>query len=122
MAIKGKGLSKDHYDIFMYFHLACRLILKPSMTKKDAADAHSLFFKYNLTFVQLYTAEYVRPYNHLLVHLHRNILDFGSAVHPWCLSYERYNYLLKSVNTSQKGHFEKTIMRKIELLEKGHQE
>ncbi|KAI8640855.1 hypothetical protein BD408DRAFT_433862 [Parasitella parasitica] len=82
------------------------------MSKKDAADAHDLFLKYNRTFVQLYTAEFVRPYNHLLMHLAQNILDFGSVVRTWCFSYERYNYLLKPIDTSQRGHFERTIMRK----------
>ncbi|KAL7311099.1 hypothetical protein PS15m_012383 [Mucor circinelloides] len=110
--IKGKGLSKEHYDNFLEFHLACRLILQPSLDKEEVSRADRHFLNYNRSFVKLFTAEHSKPYNHLLLHLSQNILDFSSVTHTWCFSYERYNFLLKSIETNKKNHFEKTIMRR----------
>lgn len=87
--IKGKGLSKEHYDNFLEFHLACRLILQPSLDKEEVSRADRHFLNYNRSFVKLFTAEHCKPYNHLLLHLSQNILDFSSVTHTWCFSYER---------------------------------
>lgn len=90
LKIKGTGLTKAHLDNFYAFHMACRLILQPSMKREDVTMAHKYFLEYNQSFVKLFTAEMVKPYNHLLLHLSQNILDFSSVVHTWCFAYERY--------------------------------
>ncbi|KAL9539148.1 hypothetical protein MBANPS3_010439 [Mucor bainieri] len=92
--------------------MACRLILQPSMTREDVPTAHTYFEEYNKTFVTEFTAELVKPYNQLLLHMAQNINDFSSVVHTWRFSYERFDYLIKSIETSKREHFERTIMKK----------
>ncbi|GAN10862.1 conserved hypothetical protein [Mucor ambiguus] len=68
--IKGKGLSKAHFDNFLDYHLACRLILQPSLTKEDVGTAQKYFTSYNRSFVALFGAEHL--------------------VHTWCFAYESF--------------------------------
>ena len=47
---------------------------------------------------------------HSHLHLRLQIYDFGPIYSVWNLNFERYNGLLKNINTNRKDSFETTYM------------
>ena len=60
---------------------------------------------------ELYGCQEIMPNMHSHLHLRSQIYDFGPIYSIWNLNFERYNGLLKNINTNYKDSFETTYMR-----------
>ncbi|OAD78516.1 hypothetical protein PHYBLDRAFT_163625 [Phycomyces blakesleeanus NRRL 1555(-)] len=111
-------LPVKHLSNWMFFVNACRLLTKPSVTPDDISSAHAHLQSFCKGFEKLYKEFPVTPNMHLHLHLGKCINDFGPIYAFWLFSFERYNGLLKNLDTNQKGEFEVTMMKR--FLEKAY--
>ena len=108
-ALKGI-LPKEHYDAWMHFVTACRLICCQSITMEQCLEAESRILKFCKLFENLYGTTKCTPNMHLSCHLVECIRDYGPVYSFWCFSFERYNGILGSYhknnhNIGKLSHF-----------------
>ncbi|OAD68816.1 C2H2-type zinc finger transcription factor [Phycomyces blakesleeanus NRRL 1555(-)] len=89
---------------------ACRQLVKPSITFSDIDDGHKFFQEFCTECQRIYTPTILTCNMHLHLHLRETICDFGPVYGYWLFRFERYNGLLKNVNTNRKDSFEVTYM------------
>ena len=94
-ALKGI-LPREHYDAWMCFVTACRLIGCQSLTMAQCSEAESKIIEFCKHFERLYGTETCTPNMHLSCHLVDCIRDYGPVYSFWCFSFERYNGILGS--------------------------
>lgn len=94
-ALKGI-LRGEHYDAWMHFVTACRLICCQSITMEQCLEAESRIVKFCKLFENLYGTTKCTPNMHLSCHLVECIRDYGPVYSFWCFSFERYNGILGS--------------------------
>ncbi|OAD68354.1 hypothetical protein PHYBLDRAFT_173352 [Phycomyces blakesleeanus NRRL 1555(-)] len=89
---------------------ACRQLVKPSITFSDIDDGHKFLQEFCTKCQRIYTPTILTCNMHLHLHLCETIRDFGPVYGYWLFGFERYNGLLKNVNTNRKDFFEVTYM------------
>ncbi|OAD66582.1 hypothetical protein PHYBLDRAFT_152381 [Phycomyces blakesleeanus NRRL 1555(-)] len=94
-------LPAKNLENWILFVDACRLLTKPSITDKEIDEATTLYRKSAMT-----------SNMHLHLHLSKCVHDFGLIYAFWLFSFERYNGLLKNMETNQKGGSESIMMKK----------
>ena len=94
-ALKGI-LPQEHYDAWMCFVTACRLICCQTVTIAQCSEAESKIIEFCKHFEKLYGPELCTPNMHLSCHLVDCIRDYGPVHSFWCFSFERYNGILGS--------------------------
>jgi hypothetical protein len=105
-------LPSADYSIWMTFVNACRSVVKPLLTLEDAKNGQDLFVKFGEEVATQYTSKNVTPNMHFHTHTFEFIDMFSSIYNFWLYSYERYNKILKNINTNNKGLYELTIANK----------
>ncbi|KAG1140114.1 hypothetical protein G6F37_010010 [Rhizopus arrhizus] len=103
-------IPRSDYTNWLRFVSACRLVVKPSITLSEAKQAHDLFIEFGKGCASLYGPETVTPNMHFHTHLLETIEDFSNIYYFWLYPFERYNKLLKNINTNCKDSFEVTFM------------
>ena len=94
-ALKGI-LPREHYDAWMRFVTARRLIGCQSIRMAQCSEAESTIIEFCEHFERLYGTETCTPNMHLSCHLVDCIRDYGPVYSFWCFSFERYNGILGS--------------------------
>ncbi|OAD65482.1 C2H2-type zinc finger transcription factor [Phycomyces blakesleeanus NRRL 1555(-)] len=89
---------------------ACRQLVKPSITFSDIDNGHKFLQEFCTECQRIYTPTILTCNMHLHLHLRETIRDFGPVYGYWLFGFERYNGLLKNVNTNRKDSFEVTYM------------
>ncbi|ORX45067.1 hypothetical protein DM01DRAFT_1294826, partial [Hesseltinella vesiculosa] len=104
-------LSLVQFQHWLLFVEACKLVTRPSITRSQARQADQLFCEFGNGVRSLYGRHAVTINMHLHAHLVDNLLDFGPVYSFWCFGFERYNGIIKNINTNQRGTFELTFMK-----------
>ena len=104
-------LPPQHLKIWLKFVRANKLLAGPSITANEIDRAHMLLKQFCAECEELYGCQEITPNMHSHLHLRSQIYDFGPIYSVWNLNFERYNGLLKSINTNRKDSFETTYMR-----------
>ncbi|CAH1275789.1 Hypp9371 [Branchiostoma lanceolatum] len=106
-------LPKEHLDCWQLFVLACKKICQPVVRECDVryADAAFVNFGKKVEHSNLYGKLFVTPNMHLHCHLKQCILDYGPVYGFWLFSFERFNGILGSECTNNRG-IEIQLMRK----------
>ncbi|OAD76900.1 hypothetical protein PHYBLDRAFT_62915 [Phycomyces blakesleeanus NRRL 1555(-)] len=89
---------------------ACCQLVKPSITFSDIDDGHKFLQEFCTECQRIYTPTILTCNMHLHLHLCKTIRDFEPVYGYWLFGFERYNCLLKNVNTNRKDSFEVTYM------------
>ncbi|OAD74813.1 hypothetical protein PHYBLDRAFT_167158 [Phycomyces blakesleeanus NRRL 1555(-)] len=83
-----------------------------SICKEDIESAHTHLQQFCHKCKSLYKLDLLSPNMHLHLHLWQTIVDFGPVYSYWLFSFERYNSILKNIQTNCKSGFELTYMRR----------
>ncbi|OAD79343.1 hypothetical protein PHYBLDRAFT_162417 [Phycomyces blakesleeanus NRRL 1555(-)] len=105
-------LPAKNLENWILFADACHLLTKPSINDKEIDEAHSKLQLFCTRFQTLYGKSAVTLNMHLHLHLGKCVHDFGPIYTFWLFSFERYNGLLKNIETNQKGCFESMMMKR----------
>ncbi|OAD66786.1 hypothetical protein PHYBLDRAFT_174810 [Phycomyces blakesleeanus NRRL 1555(-)] len=89
----------------------CKLWCLPNVSKDDVQSAHIALEKFGKGCERLYSKDLLSPNMHLHLHLCDTIKDFGPVYEYWLFSFERYNSILKNINTNRRSGFEMTYMK-----------
>ncbi|KAG2191149.1 hypothetical protein INT47_012155 [Mucor saturninus] len=90
---------------------ACRILVKPTITYDDVESAHLHLQQFCQSCETLYPATILTCNMHLHLHLRDTVRDFGPVYGYWLFGFERFNGLLKNINTNRRDGFEMTYMR-----------
>ena len=104
-------LHTDDLTNWVHFVRAVRLLCQPSISPQDIDEAHGFLLKFCTGCVDLYGASFITPNMHLHCHLGEVVRDFGPVYGFWLFSFERYNGILKNIDTNSKDRFELTFMK-----------
>lgn len=104
-------LHSAHLENWQHFVDAVRILCQPSITRREVDEAHDRFLKFCRGCVSLYGAAFITPNMHLHCHLREVVNDFGPVYGFWLFSFERYNGIIKSIDTNSKDRFEVTFMK-----------
>ncbi|OAD78060.1 hypothetical protein PHYBLDRAFT_141922 [Phycomyces blakesleeanus NRRL 1555(-)] len=104
-------LPKQKFENWMFFVNACRFLTKPNVSKDDIQSAHIALEKFGKDCERLYSKDLLSPNMHLHLHLRNTIKDLGPVYGYWLFSFERYNSVLKNINTNRRSGFEMTYMK-----------
>ncbi|OAD65662.1 hypothetical protein PHYBLDRAFT_175843 [Phycomyces blakesleeanus NRRL 1555(-)] len=104
-------LPKQKFENWMFFVNACRFLTKPNVSEDDVQSAHIALEKFGKGCERLYSKDLLSPNMHLHLHLRDTIKDFGPVYGYWLFSFERYNSVLKNINTNRRSGFEMTYMK-----------
>ena len=110
-------LDNKHLNVWHTFVLACRCIIKPSITKCDILMAHQLFVKFGGQIESVYGKMFVTPNMHLHVHIKETLLDHSSVYCHWLFAFERCNFVMGNVHTNRRD-IEIQLMRNVEKNKK----
>ncbi|KAG2192672.1 hypothetical protein INT47_009242 [Mucor saturninus] len=104
-------LPLDKFKNWIDFVDACRLLATPTITFDDLDDAHAHLERFCQKCEELYPAPTLTCNMHLHIHLRETIRDFGPVYGYWLFGFERYNGLLKKIDTNRRDGFESTFMK-----------
>lgn len=104
-------LPVEHLHYWQSFVLACRLLCKPCITKRDLMVADCKLLDFLKEYESINGKLAISPNMHLHLHLKECIENYGSIYGFWLFSFERYNGILGSYHTNNKA-VEVQIMRK----------
>lgn len=90
------GFKRRHYDNWINFVQACRIIVLPSISMRKAAEGRELLRSFCTGYSHLFGPESIKPNFHYTLHLYDNIEQFGSSFNTSCFSLERMNGVLKN--------------------------
>ena len=111
-------LKKKHFNIWQIFVRACKILVRISVTVKEAQEAHKLFKLYCESFVQTYGKAFATPNMHLHLHILDCIKDYGPVYATWCFGFERLNGTLGAFHTNNRSitiQFMKKFMSQTQL-------
>ncbi|OAD74573.1 hypothetical protein PHYBLDRAFT_167977 [Phycomyces blakesleeanus NRRL 1555(-)] len=112
----GKGfpyMKADEWKswVLVYLPILLKAILPIKIiTFSDIDNGHKFLQEFCTECQHIYTPTILICNMHLHLHLHKTIRDFGPVYEYWLFGFERYNGLLKNVNTNRKDSFEVTYM------------
>ena len=104
-------LPPQHLKIWLKFVCTNRLLTGPLINKKELNEAYRLLKEFCADCEELYGCQEITLNMHSHLHLMSQIEDFSLIYSVWNFNFERYNRLLKSINTNHKDSFETTYMR-----------
>ncbi|KAG2190754.1 hypothetical protein INT47_007247 [Mucor saturninus] len=104
-------LSGTKFKNWISFVDACRLLTKPTITFDELDEAHSHLEKFGRECEQQYPSTILTCNMHLHLHLRDTVRDFGPVYGYWLFGFERYNGLLKNVDTNRRDGFESTYIK-----------
>ncbi|KAG2191745.1 hypothetical protein INT47_003105 [Mucor saturninus] len=113
-------LPPKMFENWIFFVNACRLLIKPNITEDEIDNAHEYLQKFCQGCENLYDLDLLSPNMHLHLHLHQTVQDFGPVYGYWLFGFERYNGILKNIQTNRKTGFEWTYMKR--FVEEVHKE
>ncbi len=96
-------LPSDHYNLWLKFFKACKLICTPMVNLRDFASSQSLLVDFYHGFEKLFGNRRMTPNMHLHTHLADCIFDYGPVCEFWLFSFERYNRILGKYYTNNKS-------------------
>ena len=76
-------LDDDDMKVWLLFVEACKLIVKPSVTKSDVNNGHALLKSFVGNAERLYGKKFITPNMHLHLHLKETMFDFGPVHSYW---------------------------------------
>lgn len=89
-------LTGNELECWRHFVLACRILLKYSLTLEQVTLADLLLLNFCRRSERMHGSSVVTPNMHLHCHLKECILDYGPLHGFWCFPFERFNGLLGS--------------------------
>ena len=104
-------LPVNHYNCWLNFVKACKLLSQPMIKISDVGTAHSLLLTFCRDVEKICGTERITPNMHMHTHLADCVLDYGPVYSFWLFSFERYNGILGNYSTNNKS-IELQIMRK----------
>ena len=104
-------LQRKHYDVWVLFVVACKIMIRPSITREETFEASRFLTEFSQKFEDLYGKKSCIPNMHMSMHIKQCILDYGPVYSFWCFSFERYNGVLGKFCTNNKS-ISIQIMRK----------
>ena len=90
------GFKRAHYQNWIKFVQACRIIVQPSITWRKASELRELLRSFCKEYAKLFGPESIKPNFHYSLHLYDNIEQYGSSYNSSCFSLERMNGVLKN--------------------------
>lgn len=105
-------IDSNHLQNWLHFVQAVTLLCQPSITYHEIDEAHDLLLAFCRGCVNLYGDGFITPNMHLHCHLREVIRDFGPVYGFWLFSFERYNGIIKNIDTNSKDRFEVTFMKR----------
>lgn len=93
-------LHHSHFNCWMLFVQACRLLCSRSITARQIEDADKLLNEFCTMFENLYGKKYCNINLHLHGHLRECLTDFGPVYAFWLFAFERLNGILGSFHTN----------------------
>jgi hypothetical protein len=90
------GFKQAHYQNWVKFVQACKIIVQPSISLTKAAESRELLRLFCKEYSYLFGSEAIKPNFHYSLHLYDNIKQFGSSFNTSCFSFERMNGVLKN--------------------------
>jgi hypothetical protein len=99
------------FEASLYLSLACRLLLSQTISKATADEGQKFLQQFCLRCLHLRIP--MVPNHHMAMHYSRLIRLYGPVYGWWLFAFERFNGMLKSVNTNghANGEMEITLMR-----------
>ncbi|KAG1448042.1 hypothetical protein G6F56_009061 [Rhizopus delemar] len=94
------------------------MIVKPSMSMYDLDKDNEFLRQFGKGCEILYGKSAITPNMHFSTHMKEVLRDFGTVYSIWLYSFERYNKLIKNLDTNNKGHFELTFMKSFLKIKK----
>ncbi|OAD68554.1 hypothetical protein PHYBLDRAFT_63532 [Phycomyces blakesleeanus NRRL 1555(-)] len=104
-------LPLPEFKNWIEFVNACRYFTKPSVSEEDIEKGHKCLEEFCKGCETLYNLDLLSPNMHLYLHLCQTMIDFGPVYDYWLFSFERYNSVLKNIQTNRRNRFELTFMR-----------
>ena len=92
--ILSKFLPKEHYNNWMKFVSACKILCGRTISTAKLQEADDTLLSFCKGVERLYGKESITPNMHLHGHLIECIHDYGPVYAFWCFSFERYNGIL----------------------------
>ncbi|KAL1931080.1 hypothetical protein VTP01DRAFT_10217 [Rhizomucor pusillus] len=105
-------LVGDDMRLWLKFVQGNYLLSRPSISLKDLDNAHEYLRQLCEQYGRLYGKDEITPNMHFHKHLKKTIKDFGPIYAFWLFRFERFNGLLKSIDTNSRDGFEVTFMSK----------
>lgn len=93
--ITPPGFTKEHYNNWLKLLRACRIIIQPSISIKQAKKAHDFFKAFLQGYQALFGEGAIKPNHHILLHILDNCKCYGS-VYSFSSSF-RSTYLLSDI-------------------------
>ena len=87
-------LPVNHYNCWLNFVKACKLLSQPMIKISDVGTAHSLLLTFCRDVEKIFGTERITPNMHMHTHLADCVLDYGPVYSFWLFSFERYNGIL----------------------------
>ena len=97
--LKGLIPSKD-VECWRLFAISCYYLCNRVISKTHVTIADTYLLRFCKRFEELYGSENVTPNMHLHCHITECINDFGPIYSFWLFSFERYNGILGSIQTT----------------------
>ena len=104
-------LPQPQLECWRKFVLACRRLVKFSITNDDITVADGLFLKFCKKSVELYGDDVITPNMHMHCHLSACLREFGPLHSFWLFPFERYNGILEVQPTNNRS-IEMQLMRR----------
>ena len=96
-------IPNDHLRCWLLYVRACSIISQRFLKKSDIATVDALLVELCCQFERVFGKENCTMNMHLHLHIKECLHDFGPAHTTWCFPFERYNGLLGSFPTNNKG-------------------
>ncbi|KAJ7575431.1 hypothetical protein C8J56DRAFT_1063291 [Mycena floridula] len=104
-----------HFDEptnLLRFSTVLKLLMAGKVTQQGLERGEKLLTEYLLAYRYLYGAKNMKPNHHWIVHLPRQIHDYGPVYNFWAFLTERLNKVLKNMNSNHhlRGQLEISIV------------
>ena len=109
----GDLLPHSHIECWRKFVLACRRLVKFSISHTDLTVADGLLLKLCQRSTELYGESAITPNMHMHCHLSSCLLEFGPIHSFWLFPFGRYNGILEEQPTNNRS-IEMQLMRRFQ--------
>ena len=104
-------VDAEHWKCWNLFVKAVKMICCRVVKVDDILHADSLLQEFCIKFQELYGEKSCSANMHLHLHLYKSLQDYGPTYAFWLYAFERYNGILRSFHTNNRG-IESQIMRR----------
>lgn len=109
----GDLLPRSHIECWRKFVLACRRLVKFSISQTDITVADGLLLRFCKRSTELYGESAITPNMHMHCHLSSCLREFGPIHSFWLFPFERYNGILEEQPTNNRS-IEIQLMRRFQ--------